>query len=220
MNTHNPRSHPRRNSGLLRRGETIVDGSAGVFAERGHHGASTQAIADVLGMRQASLYYYFPSKEAALELVCERGVDRFVESAEGICAGKLAPRDKLAALIASHLAPNATERDYVKAFISGPRYLPEASRRRIGRKSRRIERCFEPVIRAGIHAGSMRPDIDPHLTMLALLGMLNSVINWRARDAAAGAMRIAAEPARPIARGVAKGAATARRRRRASDAGR
>ena len=71
-------------AGVLRRADAIVDAAASVFAERGYHGTTTQAIADVLGMRQASLYYYFPSKEAALELVCARGVDGFVESAEAI----------------------------------------------------------------------------------------------------------------------------------------
>ena len=156
-----------------------------MFAERGYHGASTQAIADVLGMRQASLYYYFPSKEAALELVCEKGVDGFVESAEKIAAGEDAPLAKLAALIASHLAPNEIKRDYVKVFINERRYLPDASRRRIGRKSRRIERCFEDVIRAGIDDGSMRADTDVRLTMLAILGMCNNVINWRAADQSA-----------------------------------
>jgi AcrR family transcriptional regulator len=39
-----------------------------VFAERGFHSATTQDIADVLGIRQASLYI-FPSKRRA-ELVC------------------------------------------------------------------------------------------------------------------------------------------------------
>ena len=58
-------------------------------------------------------------------------------------AGEDAPLEKLARLIASHLAPNETKRDYVKVFINERRYLPDASRRRIGRKSRRIERCFE-----------------------------------------------------------------------------
>ena len=53
-----------------RRAPEIIDAAARVFAERGYHGATTQAIADVLGIRQASLYYYFSSKEAALELVC------------------------------------------------------------------------------------------------------------------------------------------------------
>ena len=93
-----------------------------------------------------------------------------------------APLAKLDALIASHLAPNETKRDYVKVFINERRYLPDASRRRIGRKGRRIERCFEDVIRAGIEDGSIRADTDVRLTMLAILGMCNNVINWRAAD--------------------------------------
>src|SRR5262245_35696528 len=167
MNTHTPRSRLLRNSRLLRRAETIIDAAASVFAERGYHGTSTQAIADVLGMRQASLYYYFPSKEAALELVCEKGVDGFVENAERIASGKGTPLAKLTALIGSHLAPNATKRDYVKVFINEQRYLADASRRRIGRKARRIERAFELVIRAGLEDGSLRPGADVRLTMLA-----------------------------------------------------
>src|SRR5437762_6504839 len=109
MNTHTPRTRMLRNSRALRRADEIIDAAARVFAERGYHGTSTQAIADLLGMRQASLYYYFPSKEAALELVCQRGVDGFVESAEAIVAGDGTPLDKLARLIAAHLAPNAAK---------------------------------------------------------------------------------------------------------------
>jgi TetR/AcrR family transcriptional regulator, cholesterol catabolism regulator len=204
MNNLWPRSRFLRNSRLLRRAEAIVDAAASVFAARGYHGTSTQAIADVLGLRQASLYYYFPSKEAALELVCERGVDGFVEAAEAILAGAGTPLEKLAALIAAHLAPNASKRDYVKVFINERRYLPDASRRRIGRKSRRIERCFEEVIRAGIADGSMRVGADVRLTVLAVLGMMNSVINWRADDQDAGMDRVAAELAQLVVAGLAR----------------
>ena len=204
MNSLWPRSRLLRNSRLLRRAEAIVDAAASVFAARGYHGTSTQAIADVLGLRQASLYYYFPSKEAALELVCERGVDGFVETAEAILAGTGTPLEKLAALIAAHLAPNASKRDYVKVFINERRYLPDASRRRIGRKSRRIERCFEEVIRAGIADGSMRAGADVRLTMLAVLGMMNSVINWRADDQEANMDRIAAELGQLVVAGLAR----------------
>ena len=45
-----------------RRAPQIIEAAARVFAERGFHGATTQDIADVLGIRQASLYYYFSSK--------------------------------------------------------------------------------------------------------------------------------------------------------------
>ena len=213
MNTHTPRSRLLRNSRLLRRADAIVDAAASVFAERGYHGASTQAIADVLGMRQASLYYYFASKEAALELVCEKGVDGFVESAEKIAAGKEAPLTRLGSLIASHLAPNETKRDYVKVFINERRYLPDASRRRIGRKSRRIERCFEDVIRAGIEDGSIRADTDVRLTMLAILGMCNNVINWRAADQSVNLGRVAAELGKLVVDGLATPFVPASRRK-------
>jgi TetR/AcrR family transcriptional regulator, cholesterol catabolism regulator len=203
MNTLWPRSRLLRNSRLLRRADAIVDAAASVFAERGYHGTSTQAIADVLGLRQASLYYYFPSKEAALELVCERGVDGFVETAEGIVAGPGTPLDKLTRLIAAHLAPNASKRDYVKVFINERRYLPDASRRRIGRKGRRIERCFEDVVRAGIDDGSIRAGADVRLTMLAILGMCNNVINWRATDQSADLRRVADELGKLVIDGLA-----------------
>ena len=58
---------------------------------------------------------------------------------------------------------DASRRDYVKVFINERRYLPDASRRRIGRKGRRIERCFEDVIQAGIEDGSIRADTDGNI---------------------------------------------------------
>jgi TetR/AcrR family transcriptional regulator, cholesterol catabolism regulator len=202
MTTHTPRARLVRNSRVLRRADEIFDAAARVFAERGYHGTSTQAIADVLGLRQASLYYYFPSKEAALELVCARGTDGFVEGAEAVMESAGAPIEKLARLIAAHLAPIETMPDYVKVFINERRYLPTASRRRIGRKSRRIERFFEHVILAGIADGSIRPGADARLAMLAVLGMCNAVINWRESDRARDMDRVAAEFASLIANGL------------------
>jgi hypothetical protein len=126
-----------------------------------------------------------------------------VESAEKITGGDDKPLAKLPALIAAHLAPNETKRDYVKVFINERCYLPDASRRRIGRKGRRIERCFEAVIRAGIEDGSIRAGTDVRLTMLAILGMCNNVINWRAADQGAGLSRVAAELGKLVVDGLA-----------------
>jgi AcrR family transcriptional regulator len=207
VTTHTPRARLVRNSRVLRRADEIADAAARVFAERGYHGTTTQAIADVLGMRQASLYYYFPSKEAALEVVCLRGTDGFVEAAEVVVEGEGAPLEKLAGLIAAHLAPIETRADYVKVFINERRYLPDTSRRRLGRKTRRIERCFEHVILAGIADGSIRREVDARLAMLAVLGMCNAVINWRETDRGRDMAEVAAGFARLIAGGLAAGGA-------------
>jgi AcrR family transcriptional regulator len=177
VTTHTPRARLVRNSGVLRRADEIIDAAARVFAERGYHGTTTQAIADVLGMRQASLYYYFPSK--------------------------VPPLEKLRLLIASHLAPIETMPDYVRVFINERRYLPDASRKRVGRKSRRIERCFEQVIQAGIDNGSIPPGTDARLAMLAVLGMCNAVINWRQSDRCKDVRGIAGGFAEIVAKGLA-----------------
>jgi AcrR family transcriptional regulator len=203
VTTHTPRARLVRNSRVLRRADEIIDAAARVFAERGYHGTTTQAIADVLGMRQASLYYYFPSKEAALEEVCARGTDGFVEAAERVAQQDLPPLEKLAGLIAAHLAPIETMPDYVRVFINERRYLPDASRKRIGRKSRRLERCFEQVIQAGIDDGSIGPGTDARLAMLAVLGMCNAAINWRASDRSRDTQSIAAGFAQLVVHGLA-----------------
>src|ERR1700674_5126248 len=95
----------RRRANPRRRAPEIIEAAARVFAERGFHGATTQDIADVLGIRQASLYYYFSSKEAALELVCARGAEGFLEAAAIIASGPESATDKLRLLILAHLSP-------------------------------------------------------------------------------------------------------------------
>jgi AcrR family transcriptional regulator len=161
-----------------RRAAEIIDAAARVFAERGYHGASTQDIADVLGIRQASLYYYFASKEDALEQVCMLGVEGFVERAAAIAAGPGTPTDHIRALVASHLAPLADRRDYMCVFLRERGNLPDVSRRRVGRLSRRLERIIEAEFAAGVASGEFHPDLDPRLATLALLGMCNAVPNW------------------------------------------
>src|ERR1044072_6193097 len=113
-----------------RRSTEILEAAARVFAERGYHGATTQDIADVLGIRQASLYYYFPSKEVALELVCLQGVGGFFEVAKAIASGPGSAADKLTRLIKSHLSPLPDRRDLVRGVVKEPPHLPRAGRRR------------------------------------------------------------------------------------------
>lgn len=197
-----------------KRASEIVDAAARVFAGRGYHGTSTQDIADALGLRQASLYYYFPSKEAALERVCEHGVDGFVQAAQSIQKSAGTPREKLERLIASHLAPLDKRRDYVRVFINERRYLPEASRKRIGRASRKLERIFQQVIEAGIAEGAFRPDADPRTATLAILGMCNAVINWRPTEPGSAPAVLAASFASLVLDGLDAAPRTKSRSRR------
>ena len=165
-----------------RRAPQIIEAAARVFAERGFHGATTQDIADVLGIRQASLYYYFSSKEAALELVCLKGVEGFFDAAKAIAAQKRSARERLSLLIKSHLSPLVDRANFVKVFLNERQHLPAESRRRIGRWSRGLERIFEQVVREGVENGEFRPNLDVRLATLAILGMCNAAPSWHVKE--------------------------------------
>lgn len=60
-----PRSAPRQRAGSSGR-EEILDAAAELFSMHGYAATSTRAIAAAVGIKQASLYYHFPSKEQIL----------------------------------------------------------------------------------------------------------------------------------------------------------
>src|ERR1700751_2676300 len=113
-----PLPSPRSRASPQRRSPEIIEAAARVFAQHGYHGATTQQIADLLGIRQASLYYYFPSKEVALETVCMQGVEDFHERARAIASGAGTASEKIAALVRAHLMPLLDTADYVRVFLN------------------------------------------------------------------------------------------------------
>ena len=165
----------RRSRSPRRRAPEIIEAAARVFAERGFHGATTQDIADVLGIRQASLYYYFPSKEVALELVCLDGVEGFFEAAKAIAAGPGSAGERLERLIRSHISPLLDRGDFVKVFLNERQYPadrePPAHRQVVARpradlrrrhQGRRAQRRVPPRSRpAARDAGDPRHGATP-----------------------------------------------------------
>jgi AcrR family transcriptional regulator len=119
----------------LRRRREIMDAAAAVFAQKGYHAATTRDIADGLGMQPGSLYYYFESKEAALEEICRIGGSEFGDHLEAILAAGKSTRETIRAAIAKHL--NGDKRHYVTCFAHDRRFLPAAVVPEMNRLARR-----------------------------------------------------------------------------------
>ncbi len=65
--------------------EALVEACAWLLAERGYAGTTTNHIADRAGVNIASLYEYFPGKDAVVAQVADRLVDRVLgRLAEGV----------------------------------------------------------------------------------------------------------------------------------------
>ncbi|MGQ0510729.1 MAG: TetR/AcrR family transcriptional regulator [Betaproteobacteria bacterium] len=169
---------------VKRRAAEILEAAAKVFARRGYHGASTQDIADVLGVRQASIYYYFSSKEAALEAVCADGLADFGSRALAILRGPGTASGKIAKLLYQHLSPALERQDFSLVFLRERRFLPKPARERVRALEHRYERIIQKVIEQGIADGELRDDLDPRMATLALLALGNSAIAWYGREPA------------------------------------
>ena len=173
---------PRTAAGGRQRLSEVIDAAAKVFAQRGYHGASTQDIADLLGMRQASLYYYFESKEAALEAVCRDGHQDYVERIRGISRSSASASEKVAQVLLHHAAPE--RRDFTLVFLRERRFLPLPARKRIRAFEVQYERSIQRIIEQGIRSGEFRADLDARMVTLALLGLGNTAAVWYGREPA------------------------------------
>lgn len=65
--------------------DRLLSAAATLFAERGYGGTSMADIAEQVGVRKASLYNYYPSKEEILMDLLHRGIDAWA----GACAPAL-----------------------------------------------------------------------------------------------------------------------------------
>ncbi|WP_327147773.1 TetR/AcrR family transcriptional regulator [Nocardia sp. NBC_01329] len=76
-----PRLAPRRRQGQTPRAE-ILDAAAELFTTNGYGSTSTRAIAEAVGIRQASLYHHFAAKDDILDALLGETIAAAAELAE------------------------------------------------------------------------------------------------------------------------------------------
>lgn len=151
-----------------------IEAAASVFAHKGFHGATTQDIAAEMGIQQGSLYYYFKSKEQALQEVCEYGFENYVQRMEKICAKAQPFEAKILAIVTSHLSNYRQKNNAMKVHNDQRLYLPKERRVHLKELGTRYRRLLESTLREGIEQGSVRSDIDTHFIAYSVIGMCNS----------------------------------------------
>ncbi len=160
------------------RREAVLMAAAAVFAEKGFHGASTQDIADRLGMKQASLYYYYRSKEAALEAVCLFGIEESVVRLRQVVEADLPLAEQIQRIIHNHIYNLQTRCDCMIVFTQQRRYLPEERRAAIRQQAREYEALLLHMFERAASRSEMAPEVDCRLMVRALTGLCNSVASW------------------------------------------
>jgi AcrR family transcriptional regulator len=101
--------------------ETILDTAAHLFATHGYAATGTREIAENVGLRQASLFHYFPHKEDLLAELLDRTLSPALAAADWLDTAE-APAEVRLYLLARHDTENLCRlRD-----LAGLQLLPEA----------------------------------------------------------------------------------------------
>ena len=153
--------------------QLAIRSAASVFAEKGFHGASTKDIAERMGIKQGSLYYYFKSKEEALGEVCLYGIEDYVERMRSIAASDQPFEAKLMAIITSHLSSYRERNEALKVHNDERLYLPEDKRARLKELGSNYRQQLERIFEEGARTGALRDSVECHFAAQAVIGMCN-----------------------------------------------
>lgn len=156
----------------------ILATTAEVLAERGYHDTSLDEIAERLDVAKASLYHYFPSKEALVSACIDlqsTEVNRQLREVADATAGPA--RERLAALIERQLNVSLKEAPHLATLYRQPLDWPPSYQGRIKELRREHYEIFHSVVRDGISAGEFAiSDVD--VAMHNFFGALNYVPVW------------------------------------------
>ena len=162
--------------------QAAIQSAAAVFADKGFHGASTRDIAEHLGIKQGSLYYYFKSKEEALGEVCLLGIQDYVRRMAAIASSDQPFEAKLMATVTSHLSSYREKNEALKVYNDERLYLPEEKRRTLKQLGSGYRQALEQIFEEGKQQGVVRANVDCHFAAQAVIGMCNGWGDLIVRD--------------------------------------
>jgi AcrR family transcriptional regulator len=156
--------------------ERIMDHAAELFLRRGFSRITTEELARAVGVSKKTIYLHFRSKEQLLRRVVEREMDRIRAHIQEISD-----------------QPNMSSVEKLNAMLGlvGVQFarLSSCTLEDISRKAPQIWRIIEEsrnrifndqvgaTIQAGIREGAIRKDIDPKLTVVILLMIVQHILN-------------------------------------------
>jgi AcrR family transcriptional regulator len=161
--------------------QRILDGAAKLFRANGYAATALNDIAAEAGMRAASLYYHFPSKEDLVREVLRVSSARTFEAARSAVAS-LPPGapfgDRLSAAIGAHLEELLGHADYTSADLRIINQVPESVRQDVLPIRREYANWWRGLLEQGRREGAIRADADLRLVRMLVLGALNWASEW------------------------------------------
>lgn len=155
--------------------EAIIRAAIEIINEKSYALATMTDIAASLDLRDATLYYYYPSKQSlAFACLCHSldRFDRFLAEAESKVQSGAA---KLETVIQSFLVDS--DREGPLLYFGDYSYLASEQRDQIAQRASGLTERLEQILKEGIADGSIAP-CETALVVNLLLGMIIWLGKW------------------------------------------
>lgn len=160
--------------------EVILATAEQLFFEKGYRGVSIRDLADAVGIKMSSLYYYFRSKEEILYRIIKRHLDDLLEAIDTALATletAATPTQRLQMLVRSSVITLLDDRLAAGISVSQTRELNLEQQAELGAIIKRYEARFIDIVRAGMARGEFI-GTDATIACYVMLGALIRLNAW------------------------------------------
>jgi TetR/AcrR family transcriptional regulator, cholesterol catabolism regulator len=161
-----------------RRRQELIDAAAKIFQDKGYEAASIQDVADALGILKGSVYYYIDSKEDLLFAAIQEVHESALANMELIRTLDEDPLTLIRLFIESHVKHVSDNLVKATVFFHDFRSLDPDRHQYIVSERDSYDAFLRELITRGQNDGVICKDVDPKLTTLAILGMMNWTYQW------------------------------------------
>jgi AcrR family transcriptional regulator len=161
--------------------QRIVEAAALVFRRRGYAQSTLNEIAAEAGTQAGSLYYYFDSREQLVEEVLIQSARRLKESVIAALAALPPAADsfeRFVTMVRTHVLIVLQRDDFGIAYQKIHDQVTDQMRETISREPRSYARLWTTRFKAAVKDGFIRPDLDPRLTRMLLIGSISWMADW------------------------------------------
>ena len=164
-------------SGADDRRASIVKAAANLFSQKGYHQTSMEDIAEAVGLRKPTLYWYISCKEEILHLIHDDFMDQLMTRHNKRMESNMSSAEMLREIMVDIFEQITEKPGYILSFHEHYRELTDEIQEVSKIERDRYYHMVVDVVRKGMENGEFAPG-NPSLVALAFFGMSNWIYKW------------------------------------------
>lgn len=158
--------------------ELIEQEAVRLFGKKTYPAVGMRDISNAVGILPGSLYVHITNKEELLLRIVAQGIQNYLDAITPVAESTDPPPVRLREAMKAHMQVLAATREQTQVAFHQWTYLSPENQKEVVALRQRYEQLFDRILNDGIKAGDLRRVRNPRVSVLAIIGMLNSATEW------------------------------------------